>query len=357
MGKSCGKFLQENLAGNSCGKWRRGKSQFKKDNDWWKFSIWNRVMGSQPISIQLRKILRENLAGNCCGKILRKIVAGKSCGKLLRENLAGNSLRENLAGNSCGKWRRGKSQLKKDSDWWKFTIWNMVMGRQPISIQLRKILWENLVGNCCGKILREIVAGKSCGKLLRENLAGNSCGKWRRGKSQFKKDSDWWKFSIWNRVMGSQPISIQLRKILRENLAGNCCGKILRKIVAGKSCGKLLREILAGNSLRENLAGNSCGKWRRGKSQFKKDSDWWKFTIWNMVMGRQPISIQLRKILRENLAGNCLVGKSCRKFLRENLAGKCCGKFLQEILVGNGGGEKANLRKTVIGGNLAFGIG
>ena len=33
------------------------------------------------------------------------------------------------------------------------------------------------------------------------------------------------------------------------------------------------------------------------------------------------------------------------------------GKFLQEILVGNGGGEKANLRKTVIGGNLAFGIG
>ena len=45
-------------------------------------------------------------------------------------------------------------------------------------------------------------------------------------------------------------------------------------------------------------------------------------------------------------------GKSCGKILRENL-----GKFLQEILVGNGGGEKANLRKTVIGGNLAFGIG
>ena len=200
------------------------------------------------------------------------------------------------------------------------------MGSQPISIQLRKIL-------------REIVAGKSCGKFLREILAGNSCGKWRRGKSQFKKDSDWWKFSIWNRVMGSQPISIQLRKILkilREILAG--------KILAGKSCGKFLREI---------LAGNFCGKWRRGKSQFKKDSDWWKFSIWNRVMGSQPISIQLRKILRE-----ILVGKFLReKILREILAGKSCGKFLQEILVGNGGGEKANLRKTVIGGNLAFGIG
>ena len=41
--------------------------------------------------------------------------------------------------------------------------------------------------------------------------------------------------------------------------------------------------------------------------------------------------------------------------------GNSCGKFLQEILWGNlaeqGGGEKANLRKAVIGGNLAFGIG
>ena len=72
--------------------------------------------------------------------------------------------------------------------------------------------------------------------------------------------------------------------------------------------------------------GKSCGKWRRGKSQFKKGSDWWKFSIWNRVMGSQPIRIQLGKILGENLAGN-------------------------------EGGEKTNLRKAVIGGNLAFGIG
>ena len=37
--------------------------------------------------------------------------------------------------------------------------------------------------------------------------------------------------------------------------------------------------------------------------------------------------------------------------------GNSCGKFLQEILAGQGGGEKANLRKAVIGRNLAFGIG
>ena len=76
--------------------------------------------------------------------------------------------------------------------------------------------------------------------------------------------------------------------------------------------------------------GNSCGKilWDREevKSQFKKGSDWWKFSIWNRVVGSQPISIQL-------------------------------GKFLWEKLAGQGGGEKANLRKAVIGGNLAFGIG
>ena len=51
------------------------------------------------------------------------------------------------------------------------------------------------------------------------------------------------------------------------------------------------------------------------------------------------------------------MGKSCGKFLWENLVEKSCRKFLRENLAGNGGGEKANLRKAVIGGNLAFGIG
>ena len=57
------------------------------------------------------------------------------------------------------------------------------------------------------------------------------------------------------------------------------------------------------------------------------------------MMGSQPIRIQLGKILRENLAG------------------KSCGKFLWENLAGNGGEEKTNLRKAVIGGNLSFRIG
>ena len=47
-------------------------------------------MGSQPIRIQLGKILREIVAGKSCGKLLREIVAGKSCGKILREILVGN---------------------------------------------------------------------------------------------------------------------------------------------------------------------------------------------------------------------------------------------------------------------------
>ena len=165
--------------GKSCGRGRRGKCQFKKGSDSWKFSIWKRVMGSQPIRIQLGKILWENLTGSYCGKFLQEILTGKS----------------------CGRGRRGKSQFKKGSDWWKFSIWTRVMGSPPI---LREMLWENLagnfVGNYCGKscrkflwkilseilwkillkILREmwkIVVGKSCGKLLQENLVGNVTGK------------------------------------------------------------------------------------------------------------------------------------------------------------------------------------
>ena len=73
-------------------------------------------------------------------------------------------------------------------------------------------------------------------------------------------------------------------------------------------------------------------------------------------MGSQAIRIQLGKILREIVAGNC-----CGKILREIVVGKSCGKLLRENLAGNScgkeGGEKANLRKAVIGGNLAFGIG
>ena len=51
-------------------------------------------MGSQPIRIQLGKILWENLVGNSCRKILREILAGNSCGKFLWEILAGNGAGE-----------------------------------------------------------------------------------------------------------------------------------------------------------------------------------------------------------------------------------------------------------------------
>ena len=40
-----------------------------------------------------------------------------------------------------------------------------------------------------------------------------------------------------------------------------------------------------------------------------------------------------------------------------NSCGEILWKILWERLAEQGGGEKANLRKAVIGGNLAFGIG
>ena len=132
----------------------------------------------------------------------------KSCGKSCRKILS-----KNLVGNSCGTRRRGKRLFKTGSDRWKFSIWNRVMGSQPIRIQLGKILQEIIMGNSCGKFLQENLVGKSCGKISRENLVGNCC---------------------------------------RENLMGNCCGKILQKILVGNSCEKILLEII----LHENLAVN-----------------------------------------------------------------------------------------------------
>ena len=59
----------------------------------------------------------------------------------------------------------------------------------------------NLVGNAAGNL-----AGNLMGNLLGNaagNLVGNSMGQGEGGKSLFNKGSDWWKFCIWNRVMGS----------------------------------------------------------------------------------------------------------------------------------------------------------
>ena len=59
MGKSCRKFLWENLVGNSCG-----------------------------------KLLRENLAGNSCRKFLQEILAGQGGGEKanLRKAVIGGNL-------------------------------------------------------------------------------------------------------------------------------------------------------------------------------------------------------------------------------------------------------------------------
>ena len=221
MGKSCGKISWEILAGKSCGKWRQGKNQFKKGRAWWKFSILEYGDG-EPTN---QDPAQENLAQE---NLAQENLVEKSCGKILQEILVGKS---------CRKWRRGKSQFKKVSDWWKFSICNRVMGANQSGSSL---------GKSCGKFLRKNLVGigvgekanlrNSCRKILREIVAGNSC-----------------------------------RKILQENLAGKSCGKILREILVGKSCGKswgkiswkilqeILQENLAGN-LMENLAGNSCGK-------------------------------------------------------------------------------------------------
>ena len=107
-GKSCGKILHENLAGNFLWENLAGKSCGK--------ILWE---------ISCGKILQEILALKSCGKFLRDILAGKSCGKFLVGNSCGKLLWEIVVGNCCGK-----------------ILWEISCG---------KILWEILAGNflCC----------------------------------------------------------------------------------------------------------------------------------------------------------------------------------------------------------------
>ena len=59
-------------------------------------------MGSQPIRIQLGKILQENLVGKSCGKFLQENLAEKSCGKCCGKS----------CGKSCRKSFNGRNSLK-----------------------------------------------------------------------------------------------------------------------------------------------------------------------------------------------------------------------------------------------------
>ena len=93
------------------------------------------------------------------------------------------------------------------------------------------------MGNAVGNLM-----GKSCGEML-----WKSCGIGWRGKSQFKKGSDWQTFSIWNRVMGANQSGSSV-----GNLAGNLAGNLVGKS-CGKSCVKIFWENLA-EILQENLS-------------------------------------------------------------------------------------------------------
>ena len=110
-------------------------------------------MGSQPIRIQLGKILQEIIMGNSCRKFLQENLVGKSCGKslgkILWEIVVVKILEWEIVVGSWGKFLW--DLFKKGSGWWKLAFCGKF-----------------------GKILRENLAGISV-KLLHENLAVNYC--------------------------------------------------------------------------------------------------------------------------------------------------------------------------------------
>ena len=141
---------------------------------------------------------------------------------------------ENLVGNCCGENLVGKYLAGKGSLAWKIllrervlwenqenSVWEILAGKSCGKRPLvgKAVLWENLAfGNCYGET-------KSCGKLLQENLVGKLLG-----------------------------------KSCQEIVVGNCCRKLLWVNLVGKSCGKILWEIVAGKSCGKLLSGKSCGK-------------------------------------------------------------------------------------------------
>ena len=89
-------------------------------------------------------------------------------------------------------------------------------------------------------------------------------------------------------------------------------------------------------SLAENLAENhaeNLAEMVEGTNLFKKGIDWWKYSIWNGVMGSWPTSTQCSKILQK------ILGKNLAKILRKWWRGQIY------------------LRKALIGGNIAFVMG
>ena len=164
-------------------------------------------MGSQPIRIQLWKILWENIAGNSCGKYLQENLAGNSCGKFLCEILA-----ENLAGKSC-----------------------------------MKFLQENLAGNSCGKILWENLVGNAVGNLV-ENLAEKvlmACNGSKNGKKTTKIGNFWHLWEIFKPITTTKTLLnyfCLVEEVLSFNLVGHMWKSVnnwLQKcIFYGKSCGK-----------------------------------------------------------------------------------------------------------------------
>ena len=125
------------------------------------------------------------------------------------------------------------------SGWWQLSIWNgdgKITNQHPAQEIWQEILQE-IMREMFWKMLHEMLW-----EMLQEML-------WHMmgGKSLFKKGRDWWNFGIWNRVMGSSPISIQLGKSSRKFCWKSCrkfCWRGCRKSSVGNAAGNLVGNFL-----------------------------------------------------------------------------------------------------------------
>ena len=98
-------------------------------------------------------------------------------------------------------------------------------------------------------------------------------------------------------LANQHPVRKILRKILRKWWRGQI---YLRKALIGGNIAFGMGWWGAGQSASsaENLAKNlakNLAEMVEGTNLFKKGIDWWKYSIWNGVVGSWPISIQCGK--------------------------------------------------------------
>ena len=108
--------------------------------------------------------------------------------------------------------------------------------------------------------------------------------------------------------------------------------------------------------IRKVARGNCSGKWFRGQNYAKKESDSWKSSIGTTGLMESATNQKVARESAQEIDRKIDAWEIVRDFAGES-AQESARDFAQESASGNGRRGQNYLRKTVIGGNVAFRMG